>query len=257
MDPWVAALQSGDSAAAWDRFLDQYRRLILAGIRHSTSDADDVMNVFTHVCESLSADDLARLRKYPSDGTARARFSTWLVTVVHHLAADWFRHRDGRRQTRPPPGLSPRQQEIYSLIFLEGHPHREAYQLLRQRSESELSERDFSQDLRVAQRAFNHSRVVSRPRTVSLPVALPDRSLDGEHELQAEEARQRVGDMLATLRDDEQAALRLFVGNGMPAAEVARLVGWPDAKAVYNRVYRLLKLLRRELHAQGIVSGDL
>jgi DNA-directed RNA polymerase specialized sigma24 family protein len=43
----------------------------------------------------------------------------------------------------------------------------------------------------------------------------------------------------------------------MAAADVARLVGWPDAKAVYNRVYRALATLRAELGREGIGSGDL
>ena len=112
MESWIASLQAGDCLAAWDEFLSRYRRLIIAAIRHSTTDADDIMDVFAHVCEALRADDLARLRKYPTDGTARARFSTWLVTVVHRLSIDWFRHRDGRVQAVPPASLTPRQQEV-------------------------------------------------------------------------------------------------------------------------------------------------
>src|SRR5258706_6754748 len=107
MESWLAALQSGDSTAAWDQFIARYRRLILAAIRHSTTEPDEVMEVFAHTCEALRADGLARLRRYPQDGSARARFSTWLVTVIHHLAVDWFRRQHGRNQAVPPTSLNP------------------------------------------------------------------------------------------------------------------------------------------------------
>ncbi len=107
MEHWVAELQGGRPEAAWDLFLDRYRRLIFAAIRHYAQDYDDVMDVFARVCEALREDDLRRLRVYTDQPEHRARFSTWLVTVVRHLTVDWFRQRDGRRRLsacgrRPP-----------------------------------------------------------------------------------------------------------------------------------------------------------
>lgn len=256
VDSWLAALQAGDCVSAWDEFLDQYRRLIFAAIRHSTTDPDEVMDVFASVCEALRADDLARLRKWPSDGTARARFSTWLVTVIHRLTMDWFRRRHGRPQAVPPAALTPRQQAIYRLVFLERHPHAEAFGLLRQRSNADLSQREFGEDLRVAQRAYRGSGHHSRPQAVALSEAVPDPGPSGDHELHADEARVEVNRILATLGLDERRALRLFVVDGVPAAEVARSVGWPDAKAVYNRISRILKGLRNQLQGRGIGPGD-
>src|SRR5437763_1312659 len=98
MEDWVVELQGGRPDAAWDRFLERYRRLIFAAIRHYAQDYDDVMDVFARVCEALREDDLARLRCYAEQPVHTARFSTWLVTVVRHLTIDWFRHRDGRRR---------------------------------------------------------------------------------------------------------------------------------------------------------------
>src|SRR5438876_11821640 len=98
VDDWVAELQAGRPEPAWDRFLDRYRRLIFAAIRHYAQDYDDVMDVFAQVCESLRDANLKRLRGYVEQTSHSARFSTWLVTVVRHLTVDWFRHRDGRRR---------------------------------------------------------------------------------------------------------------------------------------------------------------
>src|SRR5207249_1151385 len=46
VEDWVAELERGRFDAAWDLFLDRYRRLIFAAIRHYAQDYDDVMDVF-------------------------------------------------------------------------------------------------------------------------------------------------------------------------------------------------------------------
>src|SRR2546430_2078161 len=53
MEDWMAQLQQAGPEAAWDLFLDRYRRLIFAAIRHYAQDYDDVMDVFARVCEAL------------------------------------------------------------------------------------------------------------------------------------------------------------------------------------------------------------
>ena len=92
MESWRAKLAAGDAEGAWDEFITRYRRLILATIRRTLGDDDDLADVFAEVCANLSADDLARLHRHTD--SRQARFSTWLVTVVHHQAIDWVRQRD-------------------------------------------------------------------------------------------------------------------------------------------------------------------
>jgi len=106
MEGWAAELVSGRLDAAWDAFVDRYRRLIFAAIRHYAQDYDDVMDVFAQVCAALREGDLWRLRTYAAQPDHRARFSTWLVTVVRHLTVDWFRHRDVRRRLSPSRSFS-------------------------------------------------------------------------------------------------------------------------------------------------------
>jgi len=52
-------------------------------------------------------------------------------------------------------------------------------------------------------------------------------------------------------------AVELFVVERLSASDVARAVGWPGPKTVYNRVYRALASLRARLEAGGIGPGDL
>lgn len=257
MESWQTLLQSGDAVTAWDEFIARYRRLIFAAIRHQTTNPDDVMDVFGHVCEALRSDGLARLRKYPADGSARANCSTWLVTVVHRLGVDWFRKRDGRDQRRPPSSLTPSQQDVYRAVFLERRPHLEAFEALRRRAGSSLTYYGFVEDLRAAQRVHRSTPTSIRAITVAVSPSIPDPAPGEDAVIVDGETRDRVNQLLAGLGNDERLALDLYVVQQMAADDVARTVGWPDAKAVYNRVSRLLKSLRQKLSDEGVAPGDL
>src|SRR5207247_11405449 len=80
---------------------------------------------------------VARLQRH--NESADARFSTWLVAVVHHQTIDWVRHREGRHRVRPPAGLSSLQQQIFQHVFDERRSHVEAYELIRQGSASDMT----------------------------------------------------------------------------------------------------------------------
>src|SRR2546426_3621025 len=150
MEGWAAELASGRPDAAWDLFLDRYRRLIFAAIRHYAQDYDDVMDVFARVCEALREGDLQRLRTYAAQPDPRARFSTWLVTVVRHLTVDWFRHRDGRRRLSVvAEGLPPLRRRIFEHVFLDQRRHIEAYELIHAREAPTLSFKEFLGELRA------------------------------------------------------------------------------------------------------------
>ena len=72
----------------------------------------------------------------------------------------------------------------------------------------------------------------------------------------APSARQ-VQALLEELEPADRLAIQLFVVDELPAAEVARIVGWPNAKMVYNRVSRGLASVRRRLEQAGIGRTDL
>ena len=74
MEPWQSELAAGRHQAAWDLVIDRYRRLIMATIRRLVDDDDDSMDVFASVCEALTANELARLKRFDADSGARAVF---------------------------------------------------------------------------------------------------------------------------------------------------------------------------------------
>jgi len=259
-EPWLAKMRAGDVEAAWDLFLDRHQRLILATVRHYVQDYDDVMDVYAQVCDALHAERLSRLRHYAEKpaGSHTALFSTWLVAVLRNLIIDWFRHRDGRKQlSAAAQALPDRQRRICELVFLGGRSHVEAYEVLISRDEPGFTFAEFLKDLAATYRALSAGRrgflAADLAGTLSLTVEdIPE----GESEPPPERDT-RIVEALRALPTDTQVAVQLFVLEELPAARVATLVGWPNAKAVYNRVRRALAEIRAALERQGIRQEDL
>jgi RNA polymerase sigma factor (sigma-70 family) len=256
MEGWVAELELGRPDAAWDLFLDRYRRLIFAAIRHYAQDYDDVMDVFARVCEALREDDLRRLRSYTNQQDHRARFSTWLVTVVRNLTVDWFRHRDGRRRLSVvAEALPPLRRRIFEHVFLDQHSHIEAYELIRAREAPALSFKEFLSELRATYSAVTDGR---RGRVLGdLGGTPPPESEPRDSDPTETPDTRPLEQALEVLSAEERAAVELYVVEELPAADVARILGLPNAKAVHNRVYRALATLRAHLAQVGIGRGDL
>jgi DNA-directed RNA polymerase specialized sigma24 family protein len=127
-EPWLVKLRQGETEAAWDLLIERYHRLIAATVRHFVEGYDEVMDLFAYVCESLRADDPARLRKYAGLPEGRVRFSTWLVAVVRNLVIDWFRHLNGRKRlSKLVQELPPAQRAAFEKVYVGGLSPREAY----------------------------------------------------------------------------------------------------------------------------------
>ena len=258
VEPWIAPLEAGDPEAAWDLFIERYRRLIFGAIRHYTTEPDDVMDVFAGVCEALREDDFARLRRCAARADPARPLSTWLVVVVHNLTIDWFRHRAGRpRLNALAAALPPLRRRIFEYVFLEQRSHVEAYELLRSHDGASVSYGEFLRELSATYRAATAGR---RGRLVAeLAIPPPTASADSPGKDPAVLAEQQaiIRAALESLSPDDRLAVQLYVVDEMPAEQVARALGYPNVKTVYNRVYRALAAIRARLARVGIKGGDL
>ena len=260
MEPWLAQLNAGHTNSAWDAFVERYRRLILATIRRVVHDHDDAMDVFSSVCAALYANDLARLRQFVDRPAHNARFSTWLVVVVRNLTIDWLRERDGRRRSTVPPDLSEIQREIYSAVFLDGRSHREAYEIISSRAEADIGFSSFLREVRETYRlAGGRTTSLNRLETTigPLPDDLHAQSEDPGGGVERAEAARHIASGLGSLAPEVRLAIELLIVERVTAADIARVLDWPNAKAVYNRVYRALESVRKALERSGIRREDL
>lgn len=253
MEEWAAALRHGETEAAWDAFITRYRRLIFAAIRHYTHEHDEVMDVFARVCEALRENDLRRLRAYEEPSRPRARFSTWLVTVVHHLTVDWFRGRDGRRRVAAVLSeLTSLQQGIFEQVFVERRSHLEAFGLLSAAANPPLSFREFQSELRATYRIVLSGRRGRIFRSFgAAPLAEPSAESEPESVEDAARRQAALEAALNGLSPEDRVAIELHFVHELPAAQIARTLGLPNAKAVYNRVYRALERLRAHFGQSG------
>ncbi|HEU5183427.1 MAG TPA: sigma-70 family RNA polymerase sigma factor [Gemmatimonadaceae bacterium] len=256
MDDWMVELHRGKYDAAWDLFINGHRRVIFAAIHHYARDPDDVADIFAWVCEVLRANDLERLRRYTERSGHTARFTTWLVTVVRHLAVDWFRHRDGRRQRPVISGsLTPLQRRICELVYVDDHSHVAAYELIRGSMAPGLSFTQFLGELRIAHEIMSGHRGQALHAFMSQMPEGPSAQPPSTGE--TAERRAVLDEAVHSLATAERRVVDLYVIDGRPAATVATMLGLADAKAVYNRVYRALTVLRERLEKAGIRRGDL
>lgn len=257
VEDWVAHLKEGRPDPAWDLFLARYRRLIFAAIQHYARDYDDVMDVFARVCEALREDDLRRLRSYVDQPDHRARFSTWLVAVVRNLTVDWFRSRDGRRRVSVvADGLHPVGRRIFDLVFLDHKSHVEAYELIRVSEAPSLTFHEFQAELRATYRAVTAGRKGQILR--ELGIAPSEDTEDTQRSAdEAPSGAIELEQALTCLSPEDRVAVELYVVRELSADAVAKIVGLPNAKAVYNRVYRALAAVRERLERVGIRREDL
>jgi RNA polymerase sigma factor (sigma-70 family) len=256
MEDWMVQLERGAGESAWDLFLSRYRRVIFAAIRHYAQDYDDVMDVFARVCEALREDDMRRLRAYVDEKNHRARFSTWLVTVVRNLTIDWLRQRGGRRRLSAlADDLPPLQRRIFQLVLVDGRSHVETYELIRAGEAPELSFREFAAELRYVYEAATAGRRGAAFRELHGSPPSPD--LEPQDVAERKERQAMLARALASLDPVDRVAVELYVVEGLPATDVARIAGLSNAKAVYNRVYRALGSMRELLERAGVQREDL
>ena len=82
----------------------------------------------------------------------------------------------------------------------------------------------------------------------------PDAEPAGDGE--GAERRELVQQLLGSLSAQDRVALELHIVEELPAEQIARVLGLPNAKAVYNRVHRALAVLRARLALGGLQRHD-
>ena len=126
----LRGLRSADAGGAWVEFLDRYSALIMNCAGQFVYQHDRVHECFLYVCEKLSDDGFRRLLKFNPAG--KARFKTWLGSVVFNLCVDWHRTEFGRASLLPAITTLPAfDQSVFHMVIEQGMDKETCFQMLR------------------------------------------------------------------------------------------------------------------------------
>jgi RNA polymerase sigma factor (sigma-70 family) len=233
--------------------LQEAERIATYVCRRQRLDAADAADFTQHVHLKLLEDDGTVIRQF----SGRCSIQTYLSVVIQRLFLDYRRARWGKwRPSIAACRRGPDAVLIERLIARDGHTPSEAYELVTTNHGLTLSRADFDAIVGTlperTRRRFETDAVLE---DVAAPDVQPDRALIRE---EAESERQQIGvairEAIAGLPVQDQLVLTMRFDDGRTIAEIALTLRL-DQKALYRRVEKLLRELRRQLEASGIDLG--
>ena len=246
-------------------FVEGYTPMLVALIeRAGVRDHDEAMEVYTLICERLTADGCARLRKRDP---AKGAIAAWLAVVVRHTIVDWVRQRAGRRRLFGViEELDGFHQQVFEQYFWEERPLAEIAEALSVQRRERVS-----LDRVLAAIDAIHQVLTPRHRSELISTAMrgrPPLSLDADEDeafkepvddrpspdelVSAQEKHAAFERAMAALPPEDAAIVRLRYVHALSLAEVRRALHLPSLNE--NRVRAILDRLR-EMLASATPSG--
>lgn len=247
-----------DPEAAFQELLDKFTPVLLRMIRNFMKDPDEVMEVYTNLCERLVAHDYQALRRFHSDG----ELTPWLSVVVANACRDRFRK---RKASSVPQSvldqLDEREQLMFKYYYQDRLPHEDIAELVSRRHGMECT------PLHVVDAVAKINALLSTRKRWLLLSALnanrPTLSIDelGEagfepsgdlraadrfDETAQQKARvQQLNDALNQLEPEDRLLVLLRFEHDRSAPQIAKLMHYENHKYVYTRLRTVVKQLRR------------
>lgn len=258
-DQALRTLLAADTATGWRAFIDGYTPLLLTLIqRAGVNDRDEVMDIYVRVCETLAANDCARLRKHDP---AKGAIGAWLAVVVRHAIVDWVRSRAGRRRLFGViRRLSRADQRVFELYYWDDRTPAEIVEVLRMtdgdattlvdvldaldRIESVLTERHRADLLSMAARG---RAMLSLEHEMETGADVPDEQPGPDRQAAAREATEQFETALASLSPEDAAIVRLKYVQGLSHRDIRRALHLE--RLTDDRVGDIVTRLRRALAA--------
>jgi RNA polymerase sigma factor (sigma-70 family) len=217
----------------------------------SSADADDFAS---HVKLKIIEGDYAVLRKFEG----RSSLRTYLTIVIQRLFLDYRISAWGKWR---PSAEAKRGGEVAllleQLMGRDGYAFEEACELLK--SKHQVSA-DLAELEQIAGKLPVRMRRHFEPEAALADVAAPGlRADDAVVEQERQSTADRVSGVLKRLMSQSETQDRLILAmrfdDGRTVAEIALTLGL-DARALYRRVERLLRDLRKGLEAEGIDAAS-
>ena len=245
--------QSGEEAfALLTANLPLVKRAVAFACRRYGLDPDDAEEFAAIVNLKLVENDGAILRAYE----ARSAFATFISVVVQRMALDYRIHAWGKWHTTvAAKRLGPLAVELERLLHRDGRSFDEAFVILG-------AKHDVTRES-LAGLAERLPRRTARPREVAIgerdmpapEFAADDRVEAGERRRTSERLSALMATIIGRMPEDEQLILQLRFEGGMAVSQIARVLQL-DQKALYRRIERRMRDMRKELEDAGVVPND-
>jgi len=254
-------LSSVDAGPAWVEFLDRYSALIIQTASQFEYRQDRSSECFLYVCEQLNEDGFRRLLKFNTKG--KAKFKTWLGTVVFNLCVDWHRHEFGRATLLPAISALPAfDRAVYRLVIEQGRNKETSFQMLRADFPDLTRELVESAVIRVyslltpRQRwqvtVRNRRWQLARGRFSEDPVQrLPDPGTGPEVQTQKQQDIETLQDAMVCLPARQRLLLRLRFQEGLNLKKIAELTQLGDTNRAWRHLQAALKALFEQIHGKN------
>ncbi len=227
--------------------LELVDRLVARTARRHALTRADAEELSAWVRERLIDSDYAIIRKF----AGRSSLSTYLTTVVVNLFRDFRNNRWGRwRPSAEAKRRGPIAVRLEELLYRNGHPVREAVQILRssgcRSTDSELMRLAAS----LPQR-YSKGEVSLESPVASNVVAPGESARDADAMLLLAEL---LRFLVSELPTEDALIMRMRFWNNLSVADIARALH-TDQKPLYRRLEKTQARLRQALEARGIDSA--
>ncbi|ARA92694.1 MAG: hypothetical protein D6685_08145 [Bacteroidetes bacterium] len=239
--------------------LDRYTGVVLRMIRKFMRDPDEVMEVYTGICERFRAQDYQALRRFQPDG----KLVPWLSVVVANACRDQFRKNKAVSMPRSVlDQLEERERLVFRYYYQERYTFQEIVYLIRTRHAMACTASD------VVEAVGRITSLLSAKKKWHLLAALnantPALSLEemkavgrepGEpspfQETSEDDRASQLQAAVQGLPPEDRLLVLLRFEQGMTADQIARVMDFDNRKQVYTRLRTVLNRLRRQLNETG------
>ncbi len=244
---------------AYAELLRRYSATLLRMIRRFMHDQDDVMEVYTAVCERLRAKDFRALRRFRITN----ELTPWLSVVVANACRDRFRKL--KAVSVPKSVLSKlddTEKLIFKYYFQRRLGHEEIAETVKGKHDLDCTPYDVSLAidkinglLSINKRwhllmALNQNAAapsIEDLREVGFEARSPDRADPSEEDEVRMETLDKLNEALESLDAEDQLLVLLRFEHGMKASEIAKAMSIEDHKYVYTRLRTVTNRLRRTM----------
>jgi DNA-directed RNA polymerase specialized sigma24 family protein len=249
---------------AYAELLKRFSPVIIRMIRRFMYDQDEVMEVYTSVCERLRAKNFKALRRF----RINKEITPWLSVVVANACRDRFRK---KRFTSVPQSviskLDAREKLVFKYYYQEQYQQDHIVEIIKGKHSTECTALDVAHALDKIESLLSINKrwhLIMALNQNKAMLSLEDLQEFGFEAASTDTATpkadpaknnaERLVDALDTLEPEDRLLVLLRFEQGMKASEIADVLAFENHKYVYTRLRTIVNRLRRVMNEQQVVE---